>query len=136
MCAEHHVRDEFDRLAGEYDDLKLRVLPGYREVQELALRYASAPATKRVLELGCGTAEWASTFLLAHPAASYAAVEFSPKMRGLASRCLERYSARVQILDQDLDASLPGGPFDRLVSGKVRGLLRGQTDGREAERAG
>jgi hypothetical protein len=33
MCAEHRVRDTFDRLASEYDELKLRVIPRYRQVQ-------------------------------------------------------------------------------------------------------
>jgi hypothetical protein len=41
MCAQAGGRDTFDRLASEYDELKLRVIPGYRQVQDLALRYAS-----------------------------------------------------------------------------------------------
>ena len=60
MCAQSSNRDTFDRLATEYDELKLRVIPGYRHVQDLAPRYASANPRQRVLELGCGTGEWAS----------------------------------------------------------------------------
>ena len=116
MCAEDRVRDTFDRLADEYDELKLRVIPGYREVQDLALRYANQVPAQRVLELGCGTAEWASTFLRSHPAAAYVAVEFSPKMRDLASRRLGSHGTRARLLDQDLNASLPAGPFDFVVS--------------------
>lgn len=116
MCAEHPVRDTFDRLASEYDELKLRVIPGYRQVQDLALRYANAISRMRVLELGCGTAEWASTFLRSQPTANYVAVEFSPKMRDCAARRLESHRTRVELLDQDLSASLPGGPFDLVVS--------------------
>jgi tRNA (cmo5U34)-methyltransferase len=116
MCAEHRIRDTFDRLASEYDELKLRVIPGYRQVQDLALRYANANSSERVLELGCGTAEWASAFLRSHPTANYVAVEFSPKMRDLASRRLASHRTRIQLLDQDLNASLPGGPFDLVVS--------------------
>ena len=55
MSAQSGSRDTFDRLASEYDELKLRVIPGYRQVQDLALRYASAHFNRRVLELGCGT---------------------------------------------------------------------------------
>lgn len=116
MCPEHRIRDTFDRLAGEYDELKLRVIPGYREVQELALRYANATSSERVLELGCGTAEWASAFLQGHPTAHYAAVEFSPKMRDLAAGRLASHGTRVELLDQDLNAALPHGPFDLVVS--------------------
>src|SRR5687767_81667 len=42
MCVQHGSRDTFDRLASEYDELKHKVIPGYRQVQDLALRYASA----------------------------------------------------------------------------------------------
>jgi tRNA (cmo5U34)-methyltransferase len=116
MCAEHRIRDTFDRLASEYDELKLRVIPGYRQVQDLVLRHATANSSERVLELGCGTAEWASAFLQSHPSARYVALEFSPKMRDLASRRLASHWTRVQLLDQDLNVSLPGGPFDLVVS--------------------
>lgn len=112
------VRDTFDRLANEYDELKVRIVPGYRQVQDLALRYASGNPSRwpRVLELGCGTGEWASEFLRAHSDADYLAIEFSPKMRDLASTRLARYGTHFRLLDQDLNASLPAGPFDLVVS--------------------
>jgi tRNA (cmo5U34)-methyltransferase len=116
MCAKHPVRDTFDRLASEYDELKLRVIPGYRQVQDLALRYATAMSRTRVLELGCGTAEWAARFIRSHPTATYVGVEFSPKMLEVASRRLESHGTRVELHDQDLNASLPAGPFDLVVS--------------------
>jgi ubiquinone/menaquinone biosynthesis C-methylase UbiE len=116
MCAQSGSRDTFDRLASEYDELKLRVIPGYRQVQDLALRYASAHSGQRVLELGCGTGEWASAFLHNHPEADYVAVEFSPNMRDLAATRLAAHRTRLQLLDQDVSASLPEGPFDLVVS--------------------
>src|SRR5262245_9856189 len=112
MCAQPGSRDAFDRLAAEYDELKPQVIPGYREVQNLTLRYASAHSRRRVLELGCGTGEWASAFLRNHPDADYVAVEFSQNMRDLASARLAAYGTRLQLLDQDLNAPLPEGPFD------------------------
>jgi len=116
MCAQSGSRDTFDRLASEYDELKLRVIPGYRQVQDLTLRYASAHPSQRVLELGCGTGEWASAFFRNHPEADYVAVEFSPNMRDLAATRLAAHRTRLQLLDQDLSASLPEGPFDLVVS--------------------
>ena len=112
------VRDTFDRLATEYDELKLRVIPGYRLVQDLALRYASSNRgpVQRVLELGCGTGEWASTFLRAHPEAEYLAIEFSSQMRDLASARLAGYGTRCRLLDRDLNNSLPEGPFNLVMS--------------------
>jgi tRNA (cmo5U34)-methyltransferase len=116
MCAQSGGRDTFDRLASEYDELKLRVIPGYRQLQDLALRYANADPRRRVLELGCGTGEWAAAFFRNHPETDYVAVEFSVEMRRLASMRLSAHSTRVQLLDQDLNASLPEGPFDLIVS--------------------
>lgn len=116
MCAKSSSRDTFDRLASEYDELKLRVIPGYRQVHDLALRYASATRRQRVLELGCGTGEWALAFLRNHPEADYAGVELSPNMRDLAAARLAAYRTRMRLLDQDLNASLPEGPFDLVVS--------------------
>jgi tRNA (cmo5U34)-methyltransferase len=116
MCAQPDVRDTFDRLASEYDELKLRVIPGYRQVQELVLRYASAKRRRRVLELGSGTGEWAAAFLRQDPTAEYVAVEFSSNMRDVASTRLASLGSRVQLLDQDLNASLPAGPFELVVS--------------------
>jgi SAM-dependent methyltransferase len=116
MCAQSSSRDTFDRLASEYDELKLRVIPGYRQVLDLSLRYATANPRRRVLELGCGTGEWASAFLRNHREVDYLAVEFSPNMRDLASARLAAYATRMRLLDQDLNASLPEGPFDLVVS--------------------
>lgn len=116
MCGPPDVRATFDRLATEYDELKLRVIPGYRRVQDLAIRYASAHPRERVLELGCGTGEWASAFLQNHPAAQYVAIESSPKMRERASTRLASHGTRFRLLDRDLNGSLPVGPFDLIVS--------------------
>ncbi len=110
------VRDTFDRLASEYDELKLRIIPGYRQVQEMVLRYAALTPPHRVLELGCGTGEWAGLFLERHPVARYTAIEFSAKMRELAGARLARCGGRFRLIDQDLNTPLPAGPFDCVVS--------------------
>lgn len=112
------IRDTFDRLAIEYDELKVRIIPGYRQVQDLALRYTSSNPSRwqHVLELGCGTGEWASAYLRAHSEADYLAIEFSPNMRDLASTRLAGYGTRFRLLDRDLNASLPEGRFDLVVS--------------------
>src|SRR5262245_47712215 len=116
MSEETRVRETFDRLANEYDDLKLRVIPGYRQVQDLALRYTATRSCPNVLELGCGTGEWAAAFLRAHPDTHYVAVEFSPGMRELAAARLASHGTRFQLLDGNLNATLPNGPFDLVVS--------------------
>jgi tRNA (cmo5U34)-methyltransferase len=116
--ASSSVREGFDRIAGEYDALKLRVIPGYREVQALVDRYAILPgrAPARVLELGSGTGEWAERFLARHPEARFEGVEFAEQMRRIAGRRLEPFRDRVQLHDTDLHDPLPEGCFDLVVS--------------------
>jgi tRNA (cmo5U34)-methyltransferase len=110
------MRDTFDWLASEYDELKLLILPGYQLVQKLALRHTPPGRALRVLELGCGTGEWASMFLDRHPDSEYRAIEFSPNMRKLAAARLSARRRSVRFLDQDLNSPLPMGPFDLIVS--------------------
>lgn len=116
--ASSSVREGFDRIAGEYDALKLRVIPGYREVQALVDRYAALPGRTpaRVLELGSGTGEWAERFLARHPEALFDGVEFSEEMRRIAGRRLEPFRDRARLHDTDLNDALPGGCFDLVVS--------------------
>jgi predicted TPR repeat methyltransferase len=103
--ASSSVRESFDRLAGEYDAIKLRVIPGYRDVQALVDRYAAVPdrAPARVLELGLGTGEWAERLLQRHPNVAFEGVDFSERMRDIAGRRLDRFRERVRLHDADLD---------------------------------
>ena len=112
------VREGFDRVAGEYDALKLRVIPGYREVQALVDQYAAVPepAPARVLELGSGTGEWAERFLEGHPKAEFEAVDFSDQMRSIAAHRLEPFGSRVRLHASDLNGALPRGCFELVVS--------------------
>ena len=116
--ANSSVREGFDRIAGEYDAIKLRVIPGYRDVQALVDRYAAVPdqAPARVLELGLGTGEWAEPFLQRHPNVEFDGVDFSERMRDIAGRRLERFRGRVRLHATDLNEPLPPGRFDRVVS--------------------
>lgn len=112
------VREGWDRIAGEYDALKVRVIPGYREVQALVDRYAAVPdgAPARVLELGLGTGEWAERFLMRHPEVEFEGVDFSDRMRNIAARRLESFRDKVRLHSTDLNDRLPRGSFDLVVS--------------------
>jgi ubiquinone/menaquinone biosynthesis C-methylase UbiE len=112
------VREGFDRIAEEYDAIKVRVIPGYREVQALVDRYAALPegSPARVLELGLGTGEWAGHFLKRHPEAEFEGVDFSDRMRGIAGRRLEPFRDQVRLHATDVNHRLPRGCFDLVVS--------------------
>ena len=112
------VREGFDRIAEEYDALKVRVIPGYREVRALVDHYAAVPARTpaRVLELGLGTGEWAEGFLTRHPEVEFEVVDFSDRMRSIARRRLEPFRDRLRLHSTDLNDRLPQGCFDLVVS--------------------
>jgi hypothetical protein len=84
MCAQSGSRDTFDRLASEYDELKLRVIPGYRQVQDLALR--DADRTPRGAFSSSAAAPANGHQPSCDPEADDAVIEFSPNMRELALR--------------------------------------------------
>jgi tRNA (cmo5U34)-methyltransferase len=112
------VRKTFDQVAAEYDTLKLRIIPGYREIQQLTERLLALPGDRalRVLELGTGTGLWAARFLRRHPAARYEGIEFSERMRALAAARLEPFKERAQLYDWDLNTCEFKGHYDLVVS--------------------
>ena len=112
------VRDTFDRVAADYDVDKHRILPGYSDLRAVVDRWSAggADASSRTLELGCGTGQWAEAYLDRHPRAELVGVEFSAKMRELASVRLERFGARARLVDLDLNDGLPEGTFDLVTS--------------------
>jgi tRNA (cmo5U34)-methyltransferase len=113
-----NVRKTFDQIATEYDTLKLRIIPGYREIQQLIERLLAQPGGRaiRVLELGTGTGLWAARFLRRHPAARYEGIEFSEKMRALAAARLEPFRGRAQLYDWDLNTCELKDHYDLVVS--------------------
>jgi SAM-dependent methyltransferase len=58
----------------------------------------------------------ASLFLEQYRDIEYFAIEFSEKMRELASQRCTKRGGRIQLLNQDLNQPLPPGPFDLVVS--------------------
>ena len=116
--ADHTVQETFDRLATEYDSLKLLIIPKYDALIELVNRYIAASVNSecRVLELGTGTGQWAIAFLANHPRAIYEGVEFSEKMRQVAAHRLAPYGSRAALLADDLNEIQITRPYGLVVS--------------------
>jgi tRNA (cmo5U34)-methyltransferase len=112
------VRKTFDQIAEEYDTLKLRIIPGYREMQGVLERlfFHQQNQPKRVLEMGAGTGLWAARFLERHPAAHYEGIEFSEQMRALAEARLEPFRERARLFDWDLNNCEFTSQYDLVVS--------------------
>jgi tRNA (cmo5U34)-methyltransferase len=95
-----------------YLDNMLAEVPAYPELQEQAALATQGIEAQEILELGIGTGETARRVLRGRPGARLTAIDSSPEM-------LER--AREQIPDATLavarlEAPLPAGPFDLVVS--------------------
>jgi SAM-dependent methyltransferase len=74
------------------------------------------PATRRILDLGCGDGRLLALALLARPEAEGIALDFSPAMLDAARSRFEG-DARVTVVAHDLGVPLPDlGTFDAVVS--------------------
>jgi tRNA (cmo5U34)-methyltransferase len=88
-------------------------VPDYERFQEEVAR-ATGSGAKRALELGTGTGETARRLLAAHPAAVLVGIDASCEMLDRARTVLPE--DRVELRIARLEDSLPGGPFDLVVS--------------------
>ena len=75
------VKQTFDKAAGEYDKIKVQIIPRYREMERLIQEYITLPQNRRIniLELGTGTGKWAAKMLNTYPKAHYYGIDFSDK---------------------------------------------------------
>jgi SAM-dependent methyltransferase len=87
----------------------------HRSAGENVLLEEIPPSARRILDLGSGDGRLLELVLRARPEASGVAVDFSPVML---ERLKGRFApARVQVVDHNLDYSLPSlGEFDVVVS--------------------
>lgn len=88
-------------------------VPEYERLQDEAA-VATGFGAQRVLELGTGTGETARRVLELHPRASLVGVDASSEMLERAASVLP--AERVELQVGRLEAPLPGGPFDVVVS--------------------
>jgi len=112
------VKRTFDQAAGNYDTIKIQIIPRYREVERLVQSYVVFPTTRRIriLELGTGTGKWAAGVLRRFPKAQYHGIDFSEQMLQAASDRLKRFAGRVILENLDLERETPDGRFDLIYS--------------------
>jgi tRNA (cmo5U34)-methyltransferase len=112
------VKRTFDQAAGNYDTIKIQIIPKYGEVERLVQTYVVFPKNRRVrvLELGTGTGKWAAGVLRRFPKAQYHGIDFSERMLQVASNRLERFTDRIILEELDLNKEMPGGRYDLIHS--------------------
>ena len=101
-----------------FDGLRRQLIPSFDLLYASAASAVamSAPSDARILDLGAGTGLLSAAVLGRVPGARMLLVDGSAKMLDKAA---ERFYGLDQVRTQvgDLDAGLPGGPFDAVVSG-------------------
>jgi tRNA (cmo5U34)-methyltransferase len=90
-------------------------LPRYAELQEATAEATVGLHVGEILELGTGTGETARRVLALHPEARLTGIDESPPMLEEARRALPPEQLR-ELRVGRLQDSLPGGPFDLVLS--------------------
>jgi tRNA (cmo5U34)-methyltransferase len=91
-----------------------REIPAYERLQEELVAATQTIDAHAILDLGTGTGETARRVLAIHAEARLTGVDSSPEMLARARDTLAAY--RVELKLQTLDAPLPVGPFELVVS--------------------
>jgi SAM-dependent methyltransferase len=120
--ASDRVRERFTEGAQQFDDLyederlPVRLLrPGLFRRRQLAVATVAELDAPRVLDVGCGSGR-VGEFVLEAGASRYVGVDFAQPMIDLASRRLERFAPRCELLAADfLDVPLDGS-FDVILA--------------------
>lgn len=114
------VKQHFDGEAPVYDDLILRLLPGYREQGGIIrglLRAQPLPAAPRVLDLGCGTGDLALLARQEFPDAHLTLLDVAPAMLAVARQRLGPDAARAAFITGDFAHTDFGRGYDCILSG-------------------
>src|SRR5262245_54437964 len=97
-----------------YLDLMRREVPAYERLQDETVEATRGVAARDILELGVGTGETARRLLDVHPEARLRGIDASEAMLAVARRALR--GRRAGLRARRLEAPLPAGPFDLVVS--------------------
>ena len=112
------VEKHFDAMARDFEKVKRKVIPGYRDIEKCILPYLPFTQSRKiaVLELGTGTGALARDLLQYYPRANYTGIDFSSTMLELASHRLKKCDRRVTLHKADLNRIKIAGRYDLIIS--------------------
>jgi tRNA (cmo5U34)-methyltransferase len=110
-----HWVSQFHFTPDEYLDLIRAEVPAFDELQDQVAAAAAGLAPTRILELGTGTGETARRVLESYPEARLTGVDASEQMLAQARRVLPTWQVD-ELLERGIQAPLPHGPFDLVIS--------------------
>jgi release factor glutamine methyltransferase len=106
----------FRRLTLATDRRALIPRPETEVVVERCLAHLAGIEEPEVLDVGVGSGAIALAIADEHPGARVRAIDASADALALAAENAERTGLQVDLVEHDLDAGLPGGPYDLVVS--------------------
>ena len=106
----------FRRLTLAVDRRALIPRPETEIVVERALAHLQGRDEPRVLDVGTGTGAIALAIADEHPGARLTAIDVSPDALALARENARRTGLAIELLEHDVCAGAPGGPYDLVVS--------------------
>jgi release factor glutamine methyltransferase len=106
----------FRRLTLGIDRRALIPRPETEVVVERALDHLRGLEAPQVIDVGTGSGAIALAIADEHPGARVTAIDLSPEALSLARENAARTGLAIELLEHDLRAGLPGGPYDLVVS--------------------
>jgi release factor glutamine methyltransferase len=106
----------FRRLTLSVDSRALIPRPETEVVVDRALAHLRGLERPRVLDVGTGSGAIALAIADEHPDARVTAIDVSPDALALARENAARTGLAIELLEHDLRAGLPGGPYELVVS--------------------
>jgi release factor glutamine methyltransferase len=106
----------FRRLTLTIDRRALIPRPETEIVVERALAHLRGVAAPRALDVGTGSGAIALAIADEHPGAHVTAIDVSRDALSLARENAERTGLSIELVEHDLRAGLPGGPYDLVIS--------------------
>jgi tRNA (cmo5U34)-methyltransferase len=113
------VRARFEQTAFDYDGLIPRLIPYYREQQDLIIQLIPFASNDRlkVLDLGAGTGILSALVLQAFPQANVTAFDMAENMLKICQTNLSAFGPRLTLQQGNFAADDFGGGYDLVVSG-------------------
>ncbi|MEG4864569.1 MULTISPECIES: class I SAM-dependent methyltransferase [unclassified Microcoleus] len=115
----NYVREEFEQRAFDYDSLIPRLIPHYREQQDLILQLIpfETNANIQVLDLGAGTGILSALILQAFPQAKVLAFDMAENMLKICQTNLSAFGKRLRLQQGNFAEDDFGSGYDLVVSG-------------------
>ena len=121
------VKKHFEEEAKEYDDIILRLIPGYRQMVDVLVSLLTYEKSQpfQVIDLGCGTGTISRAVKDKFPNIRLTCVDISKNMLAIASA---KNGAETRLIEADFNTFVFPGKYDAVVSSLALHHLETESD--------